>query len=82
MNEEMRPTGPRIDHTAADEDITKINGQYPRGVFVGTGGTVKIKDASGNVSTWIVPAGYMILGSIRQVMSTGTVTADDFVLCY
>lgn len=82
MNEALRPTGPRIDHTAADTDIAKINGEYPRGVFVGTGGTVKIKDANGNISTWVVPSGFTILGSIRQVRSTGTVTAADFVLLY
>lgn len=82
MSEATRPTGPRINHTAADTDITKINGEYPRAVFVGTAGTVAIKDASSNVSTWKVPAGAYIYGTIRQVMSTGTVTAADFVLCY
>lgn len=82
MSEATRPTGPRIDHTAADSDITKINGEWPRAVYVGTGGTVKIKDASGNISTWICPSGGYIYGTIRQVRSTGTVTASDFVLCY
>jgi hypothetical protein len=82
MSEETRPTGPRLNHTAADADITKINGQYPRAVFVGTAGTVAIMDALGNVSSWVVPAGVYIYGSIRQVMSTGTSSASDFVLCY
>jgi hypothetical protein len=82
MSEETRPTGLRIDHTAADTDITKINGNYPRGVYVGTAGTVKIMDAAGNLSTWKVIAGATILGTIRQVRSTGTETAADFVLLY
>jgi hypothetical protein len=82
MSEETRPTGPRIDHTAADTDITKINGHYPRAVFVGTAGTVKIMDGGGNISTWKVSAASYIYGTIRQVRSTGTVTAADFVLCY
>jgi hypothetical protein len=82
MSELARPTGIRIDYVAADTDIPKINGEYPRGVFVGTAGTVKIMDGSGNISTWKVSAAYLIPGTIRQVRSTGTVTAADFVLCY
>ncbi len=82
MSEITRPTGRRIDHSAADTDIAKINGEYPRAVFVGTAGTVKIMDGSGNISTWKVPAGSYIYATIRQVRSTGTVTASDFVLCY
>lgn len=82
MNPDIGTGGEMIDATAADADITKIRGKYPRAVFVGTGGTVKIMDAAGNISTWVVPSGTLIPGTIRQVRSTGTVTAADFVLHY
>lgn len=80
--EEIRPGGRMIDITAADTDIAKHRGKWPRAIYVGTGGTVKIMDAEGNISTWIVPSGYRIDGQVRQVMSTGTVTATAFVAIY
>lgn len=81
MSHDTRPTGARIDWTAADSDVPKVAGDWPRAVFVGSAGTVKIMDTAGNISTWVVPAGFEIKGSIKQVRSTGT-DADDFVLMY
>lgn len=78
-SEEIRPGGRMKDITAADTDIVKHRGKYPRAIHVGTGGTVKIMDADGNVSTWLCPDGYDINCQTRQVMSTGTVTATAFV---
>lgn len=78
MANEIRPGGRMVDLTAADSDITKHNGQYPRSVFVGTGGTVKIMDADGNISTWLVGDGGIIPCTIRQVRTTDT-TASGFV---
>lgn len=82
MIEEIRPPGVMIDISAADTDIAKVNDRYPRSIYVGTGGTVKIMDAVGNISTWIVPSGFEIVGQVRQVRSTGTVTATAFVARY
>lgn len=81
MSEQTRPAGTMIDLTAADSDIAKVNGQFPRSIFVGTAGTVKIMDAAGNVSTWTAPAGCYITATVRQVKSTGT-TASGFVALY
>lgn len=81
MSLQTRPGGIRKDITAADADVEKIDSEWPRAVFVGTAGTVKIMDPPGNISTWKVPAGAYILATVRQVMSTGT-DASDFVACY
>lgn len=51
-----------------------------RGVYVGTTGNVAIELQSENQAIYKnVPAGTVILGNIKKVLSTGT-TASDFVL--
>jgi len=81
MSQATRPGGTMIDITAADSDLDKVNYEWPRSVYVGTGGTVKIMDAAGNVSTWVVTDGTLIPCTVRQVRATGT-TASGFVAIY
>lgn len=81
MSLQTRPGGIRKDITAADADLEMIDFAWPRAVYVGTAGTVKIMDPAGNISTWKALQGTYILGTIRQVMATGT-DAADFVACY
>jgi len=53
-----------------------------RALYVGTGGTVIVKDPFGNVGTHKnVPNGSVICANIGQVMS-GSTTASDFVGYY
>lgn len=52
----------------------------PKCLYVGTGGNVKIVDASGNTTTLVnVPDGSILPVLITKVFSTDT-TASDFVL--
>jgi hypothetical protein len=64
--------------TASDEEVfTKST------IYVGTGGSVAVKDAVGNSVTFTnVPNGSTLPVLCTAVLSTGTVTATGFIRIY
>jgi hypothetical protein len=80
MNEQTRPSGVIRAVTKSDTtDVTKINGQWPRALLVGTAGTATVIDATGTTATSIpLQAGYNPI-SVQRVLDTGT-AADIWAL--
>jgi len=74
--------GPAGSFTDITKDDVTVYDPPIRALYVGTGGTVIVKDPSGNTGTHKnVPSGSVICANVRQVMSTDT-TASDFVAYY
>lgn len=70
---------PRRHFAITASDSVKFH--RPTTVYVGTGGDVAVKDWE-TATTLVyknVPDGYVIPVQVEQVLSTGTVTADDFI---
>lgn len=83
MSEMTRPAATTAAVTASNgTDISKVDGFYPRALYVGTGGDVAVVTPDGAVSTFKnVASGSVLPVQTRRVNSTNT-TAADIVALY
>lgn len=84
MSESTRPGASVVTVTQSDtDDISKVGGQYPRAIFVGGAGNVKITAADGSVSTFEgVTAGTLLPVQTRRVWDTGTTVTAAITAIY
>lgn len=76
----MMKVEPAVRHAAiTPNDATNIG--PARALFVGTGGTLSLKDAAGALVQYTVQSGQILPLEARVVMSTGT-TATGIVAWY
>lgn len=73
-SEITRPGASVVTVTQSDTaDIAKLNGAYPRAIYIGGAGAVKITAADGSVATFEgVVAGTLLPVQTRRVWDTGT----------
>lgn len=63
-------------------DIAKKNGQYPRALYFGVGGTAAVVAPDGTVGTFIVAASQMLPVQAKRVNNTGSSTVASIVAVY
>lgn len=83
MSQLTRPGASTVAVTASNTvDITQLNGEYPRALWVGGAGNVAVVTPDGTVNTITgVPAGTLLPIQTRRVNSTNT-TATSMVAIY
>lgn len=83
-DEKTRPGSGVVTVTQSDTaDIATVSGQYPRAIWVGGAGTVKITAADGTVATLEgVAAGTLIPVQTRRVWDNGTTVTAAIVGIY
>lgn len=83
MSQLTRPGASTVAVTASNTvDITQLNGEYPRALWVGGAGNVAVVTPDGVANTITgVPAGTLLPIQVRRVNSTST-TATSMVAIY
>lgn len=86
MSNPTRPGSGVVDITQSDTaDIakSKLTGEYPRAIWVGGAGDVKVTAADGSVGTFVgVAAGTLLPVQTRRVWDNGTTVTAAIVGIY
>jgi hypothetical protein len=79
MSEQTRTGRSHASVTAGASDLAKLDGQYPRALFVGGAGNVTIKAPDGTSVEYAAAAGTVIPVQVRAVTAA---TATGLVAIY
>lgn len=84
MNDSTRPGSGVVAVTQSDtDDISKRNGEYPRALWVGGAGNVKLTAPDGTVAVFEgVAAGTLLPVQTRRVWDNGTTVTAAIVGIY